>query len=797
MNIITIESLEVEVKLPKSFGEPLLANDLPIPAGRYWECLLNGQEPNLPSIVRSGLIQRMEPTWCIVVIKGDPLPGDKVLGAWDECVIVGRKELMRPRPLLREANGHLIRFEGRVSDEELLRLFQVLENRELKPLAMVDSKMFAAKAEDASHYFDLIGAKKRLIDDVSTLVRAGVGCKRPGALSLDVTLEGTQFDKAMDGLVARLPVERPYITTLVQRQGDKLVWTKGMVTPPLVVNNKDTGVGFNANAQMKESMVAGPATMHIVSEFKPKMRARMDGQTVLWTLQDPEGFITQDRVPKRATELLSGYARRKAEAGIPVSLLMSDQSLGKHVDRFEVGAWSFPVTCDWSVPEGELCLTKTAWELLGCPPEHTWVVLHRHPARPDGSAAHYYKISEHNIDCVSDVGMIVLRPDDPAWKAAGGDFDGDIGNIWIPSTKTVLKPTLVSDLTYRKTGTTPMPRDLSGKPSLRGAILLANSGIGSMLGSITLNMRAVTEEGYLTDEWALKGTAAMQATIDCKKHPVDMKAAQSAINEIREYKDRVVPSYGAFSTYMNAVKRASGDGKVSAWKKLVLWAQGYIEQDDELVRISHSPINAAYAKRVLAWNAVYEEAGFLRGHRSDLTILKDIAKVDLLDNPNAPVEVALVKRISSDLRKLTRMIAEAGESAKEEWKLELREKSLQLRKAYYDGEVSASALIAYGPARTVAQMLTLADVERYRMSLKERVVVLKGVVAAGIYKPTELEPVHSDAQDWAFLVNGVDEVTVSATQETETGHTKALVTVVSRKPLEVEDLADEEEDPFM
>lgn len=746
---LTIDRQTVTVTLPATLGAPVMVDNCPLPgAARWWR-----ESPALGAFVRTGLIYRMEPTEVLAVVEV-PEPDDVILSTSDRLALVRREVMARPRALAKRF-GLTLLSNPYTLPEELAWVLTALRAHNLRPVTVIDSegKGFVGRPEAASAFFTQLGLNEQVAGNRHLFQQTRTLLRRPGDWSVKLVLDGRTWSEERDGLLAITDaVDQPYAVTLAQEQGHRLVVAKGIVRPPLTIHGVKEPMGFCTKAMFGQRLQAGHALIRVVKDA-PLAKGSLNHQALLFGTRDTERYLREENAMDALLtpmDLLHGEDRRKAQAGIPPGLLMDAFSPWKRVTQYDVGGVSALAMDSPAVKPGTVRLTPATrhaleWAAGEAIRPGTPLIVHRDPARPDASSMAVYAFAGLGFTGPNiDTGGVILNSQERCWKHAGGDFDGDYAVVWLAD-RTPLRAPREGWRNLRARTPVGMVQTAKGV-SLDGTLLALANGFESNLGPAVMTAMMLAEHGGLSEELALTATSVIQAAVDSKKHPVDLKTASALYTTLLEARGAFdAPS---FTQMMNGVRRAHGlDEKVAAWKQVMDWA-----------REPRTGLNAVMAERATLFDRLFRETGLLRGSRLAIPeVLKERAMAELMDR-GAIAEIEVVRRLANAYRAATRRFMATDEDARDRRELDTALADIEL--ALLLGTISPHALLAYGPARVAAQLVSAADIEALAVRATQARVLLQGEVTVGEYAVEALRPIDSDRFEWHALVHGAPRVAV-------------------------------------
>jgi hypothetical protein len=505
-------------------------------------------------------------------------------------------------------------------------------------------------------------------------------------------------------------------------------------------------------------------------------------QTALFSLKNPESLIAYDNqrfVNMNALDLLSKEARKKVSCGVPISFLLEDMTPWNLVTTFKIegtrstayGSELVPrgddtvdsaisnaftkagitVYSNWSVSSFML-LPDTMGRLcrqLNCKPSDLYdmeFLLHRDPALPDGTdlfPAKYAGMLKWNG---SENGQgIVLHPQDPNWRLAGGDFDGDACAIYLK--QPFMQPiSQIHRPNYRIRG-----RKYKAETIAEQMVEAAADKTPGLLGSVILGTMRLIERDLGDETNRALSAAVAQASVDAKKHPVDHDAVLDAywmlLQQVKEGRE-IIPEY--ISDYLNAMGNAKGTAaKLAVWDALCTridagwWKSG-------------SPVERALIQRVNVLRTLFEEVKWYRELQSQQlpqTIKQAaVAKV----NDNALIDA--VTQLTEEYVQNTSIAAGCEDDDAKPFRDRIRELRTNAKLLAITGAIGTLrvdpimaqyALIAFGPQRLAAQFVPSERFEELTGTTKHLFISLIGTSwQSGDYNVNDINPIPNSARHW-------------------------------------------------
>jgi hypothetical protein len=757
------EETIVEIANPEDGwnADAVRINGETVPGARVLDAILNGESEE--SVIRKAVraaIYRFEPCWSLVVTSKAPRPGDRVLHTADFAMpgglrivavhFVQRRENMRPRPLM---VGIMARLELEPTRAILAACLKLMKGRGYLPTAMVDRRLFFSRAESRDQVWDdFVGANK-VHNNAHLMVRVGVLMKRPGSVSRKYTTPRNQFpDSHNDGtiMITSEATHPEPGTAQCNRKGKRLCY-KGMVRPPLMVDGVVERECVTDKAQFGLATPGGGEVMEFwpVRDL-PHERASLNYQAVLFGLRDPAAFIEKDnaRLDKMdIREVVTQEEWRKIQAGVPPALILRSYApwrwLGQFRSRRQARATVFG---SHLVPVGQVRLLPgtfakfssykevldeggkpTGERVLVWEPE---IVLHRDPALPNASSMCSYRLAGvaywAGVDSDNpDAEGIVLNPLDPHWKQAGGDFDGDAAVAFVlPDDQ--LKPVVPTE-NLRTNRANAMVK-LRGVPQVEATILAMVSGFTSKLGTAVMSATRLAERNWangdvtLTPEIAKIASQVVQAAVDGKKHAVDATRGYQLLQTLKITEAEHRPDGGYLLDWIHGVRVASGDAeKEVAWRTLV----------EEVGRRGEnlSPVERAMIARIKILDRIYRSVGWLRGSSTVMPENIRNAAVALeysLDEGDMAERIQIVEELARRYRDAARHLRDPDSDVRLAAQEGLRLVKIQVRLAILEGRISEATLLAYGPHRMAAELVSASTFEELGATARYLKTVLFG-----------------------------------------------------------------------
>ncbi len=786
MNMTTtvVDGNTLEISWPEDLTDlesPFLVNGEVIPSVRVREAALDGaDEAEVGKLAAEAAVYRTEERKVIVVTLRDPVDGDEVLddtnyferpmGHLNQVFIVRRTERIRVRPWM---VGTLARWELEPTEVMMTALFKLMEKHGRVPIAMVDRKCFFVRKELQQDVLEHFGIDGNVELNSHLLVRMGVLMKRPGGLPLQIQLPKARFtEDSNDGtILISQRVDEPRPGTL-QIENDHPLYLKGMMRPPLELpDGKRELEGLVSQAQfgyeVPQDVVSGT---FVAVRTLPHERCSLNYQALSFGVKDPEKLIRKDNARLKGMDirdLFNREERRKIDAGVPPALLMRQYAPWKWATQFKVQGTRATVYGSYLVPIGSVRLLPDSFKAFATKevvndkervvlPD--WIYLHRDPAVPNATSMAAYQLDGEIYWSDSDSGEgIVVNPLDPAWKAAGGDFDGDAAVAMLPTFE--LLPAIETLPPLRKKQGVKVLK-FRGTYRIAPTLVKMANGFTSRLGPSVMSSMRIVESPLppiLADEDSITyhkisqdAACVVQGAVDAKKHPIDVKRGRQMYQELREREIAARPEGGFFLDRLAKVRKAPGENaKVAAWRKLAT-------QSAEQTGLT--PIVKAMETRVGILNEIFEKTEWLRGDRAVLPDdIRNTAFAWLYERADAAEQGALVGRLSNAYRKATRTLVEAaaaGDKDAQELAKEVVAKTrLAIRLRLMSGEISAAAMIAYGPHRLAAELVSADDFEELGQTAQFLETVLFGTEwKDGTYALGNLDTIPSKRKAYKTLV---------------------------------------------
>lgn len=608
-----------------------------------------------------------------------------------------------------------------------------------------------------------------------------------------------------DGTIAITnQVPAPMQGTFVTDEGE-LVVEKGIVRPLL----EDRLRGFAEEEAAVEGAAFGKRLQGEGRFYRLKEvgaeRCRMNYQTTLFSLQDAAAFIDHDTealAKTSALDLLSRDAKEKVQAGLHPSLFMQDMAPWNMVRQYSIQGTRATVYGSELVPENVAEAQATTFGVLGdqisaslfhvgyeigdksscfmllsgsamhlarqcsCEPHELvgrWFLLHRDPALPDGTSlfpSMYVGALHWANGCTNDYG-IVIHPRDPYWRRAGGDLDGDAGNVYVPQPY-FLPRGPVSRPDYKKDTAKYVSEDVAEQMAEAAA-----DSVTDLLGPTVLSAMKIVERGVDTDHFRRTSAAVAQASVQAKKHAVDVEAVTALFEYIVSVVNRHVEDRPFLSSFFNVLRRTSSvEGKLDVWKDLMAEVSKGTWDDG-------SPVEQAMIRRIHVIDQLFNDVGWFKAVRTNkLPAVMVDAAIALC---SADVKAAILE-ITEEYRYEYQKIRQYAESDEEDKQVletcladsydkiaVVREK---FRIACITGRVGAQqfdaravqiAVIAYAPARIAAQNVPASLFTELGKRTSRIILQLCDHWKAGEYKVSDLRPIPSCADDFNLFVKGLSE----------------------------------------
>jgi len=771
-----VDNNVVDVRLLSSTIADLLNGEVRVdgsvvPSMGIREAMIDGvsDEDELAQMAVDAAVYRFNKRIVLVVTHKEPVGADQVLYTGYDAAggmfrVIKRAENIRVRPWMA---GVMARFEMEPRDEALYALFGYMRQQDRYPVACVGRKYFFAAKELRDRVFAHFNVEEMIGSNTHVLVRMGVLMKRPGGLMQQLSTPVERFfEKENDGTVMiSRKMDGPRPGTLRIHEDDIYYYAKGMVRPPFVVNGCTEQEGLVNEAQFGGTMPTGAQ----VGEFAavrtmPSERPSLNYQAVLFGAENPAEVIRADngRLKRLSVDdVFSVEESRKIRAGVPAALFMRQYAPWKWLKQFEPSKRKARETVYGSalVPMGSVMLLPDTYKRFHSKkhPAPGLLMLHRDPAMPDASSMALYTLEgEIKWQGRDDGTGIVINPGDPRWKAAGGDFDGDAAVVFEP--RFALKPRVEQPESLRLGRGVPMV-EFQQNAAVEAIMIEMANGVASRLGPSMMNNMRLAEVEQLTEELAALGQQVSQTCVEAQKHAVDANAARSKEKELRDAAKAVMPAQGFLLDEMHKVQQAvGGEAKLAAWRGLTVHAAGRTPETD---------IEAAMLERIQILDELFRKWQWLRGDRAELPDrLRTAAKqAVLLGEEDPAAAVALVRHYSRLYREAVRAYVELDESdedARYQAQERIREVRLMVRLAVRQGELSEAAIVAYGPNRVAAELVSGAFFEELGMRSNHLETALFGTHwVDGTYQVSDLDPVPSAAEELTAALAAVEQVQLS------------------------------------
>jgi hypothetical protein len=586
--------------------------------------------------------------------------------------------------------------------------------------------------------------------------------------------------------------------TYVAETSTGLVCAKGIVRPPLVTSDGRTEEEQHCDkAAFGKHLADGPSGKFYKVQKVGQRDCGFSYQTALFSLEHPEDLIDWDTarfLDLSALDLLSREARKKVECGVPISFLLTEMTPWNLITAFEVEGTRTTVYGSELVPRGDeptdSAITdafaaagisvhsdwETSWFMLlpdtmgklcrqlNCTPTDLYkmeFLVHRDPALPDGTDLYPARYAGMLKWAGSENGHgIILHPQDPYWKQAGGDFDGDDATIYLR--QPFMEPIgPIGRPNYRTKG-----RKYSSETVADQMVEAAADKTPGMLGSSILGLMRLIERGLGDEANRSLGAAVAQAAVDAKKHPVNHEAVAMAnrmvAQQVRDGRE-VTPSY--ISDYLNEMGNASG-----AEAKLAVWG-AMCALIDAGWWVNGAPVERALVRRINVLRTLFEEVNWYRELRSQQIpqTIKQAAVAKVNNNKLSDVVTRLTNEYAAESVVLGQFDKDDSDRQTHARRVsELRSKAKLLATTGWIEDVRVEprlaqyALIAYGPQRLAAQFVPSEVFEELSGTAKTLFVSLGGVaLESGIYDVADIRPIPNCERHWAqFAKNCGDKVKV-------------------------------------
>jgi hypothetical protein len=182
-------------------------------------------------------------------------------------------------------------------------------------------------------------------------------------------------------------------------------------------------------------------------------------------------------------------------------------------------------------------------------------------------------------------------------------------------------------------------------------------------------------------------------------------------------------------------------------------------------------------------NRLFVDCGYLRGSRLHLpTNLTDITRAHLLADENGPEMAAAAKKMAVAYR----TAVAASNDGTEASKLTVQLCRAEIEAAYKEGAINAAALLTYIPARLAAELVTIEDLRKFKVTMRSYVLCLKYPANDGIYSSTEIQATSTQTFELQMLMSGFEEARVTVL-ETRDGYVRANVEPIRTEHVEITD----------
>lgn len=593
-----------------------------------------------------------------------------------------------------------------------------------------------------------------------------------------------------DGTIGILhSIKQPMQGTFVDQVDGQLVVAKGILRPPFMTEDgRVEEEAHVADAAFGKSM-ATAGTFYKVQQVG-RRRCGFSYQTALFSLQRPEVLIDKDTErfqSMTALDMLPKESRKKVDCGVPLSFLLNELTPWNLITAFDIEGVRATAYASELVPRGDhdsIFVEKsvsqafakvgvttvpgaknwdTSWFMLlpdsarllckqlGCKQDDLYdkeFLVHRDPALPDGTDLYPAQYAGVAKWVGQETGSgVVMHPQDPRWRGAGGDFDGDDATIYakLPGMDyygPILRPM------YKTTGRKYVSDNVADQ-----MIEAAADRTPGMLGSSILGMMRLVERGLGDDANRALGAAIAQAAVDSKKHPVDHERVASAnrllTRQVQEGR-AVYPEY--ISDYINAIGNAKGaEDKFAVWASLCLlidqgmWSEG-------------SPVERAMIRRINELRRLFEEVNWYRELR-DQQLPQNIKSAAIAAAKNNALNDAVqeITRQYVDTTIKVQLYAADDKDARP-FKDELARARTEIRAACTTGHVknlkvtpkeAQTAVIAYGPQRLASQFVPSETFVELSGSAKYLYIALAGQGwVSGEYLVADVQPIPACLKDW-------------------------------------------------
>lgn len=749
MTTLHVEFCKVWLKAvkPETITEAWTVNGENIPSSSLWNHIIHGGSVAGPDIAHATIYRTEEQqNWVITTrtLDRDEVLSDQFVDKDGNTIyIVQRTENGRIRPLARGTT--IVRLETQPTEAVLMKLMSLLKHAGLTPIALVESKLFAAPAPSRI----LSRFSPTWHSNAHTMTRAGILMKRPGGLELPVNIPNTAIwtEKENDGtILISSQFSEPLPGTLLV--GDTFL--KGVCRPPLRIEKNIESEGHCTDAQFGQTVPDNPTGTFYPVRHLPREQAALNLQAVLFGAEHPENVIRDDNVRLEnlnIKDMLTNEQRRKVKAGVPVSLLIGELNPWKWATQLKCagtratvfGSALVDLNTIWLLPESyrELRLANG-----GKTPE--FVVVHRDPALPNASSMVTYRLAGCAKWTSSSRGRgIVLNPKEPNWKLAGGDFDGDSALVFAQPYFPLADRVPVTKDLKRNT-----KRPVT-ETTLVTEIMANFDGFASQLGPTIAAAQRLAEIDRLTPELRNTTSIVAQGAVSAQKHVMDTASGYAMYKEIKDQVPKDTYLLDLLRNIGNApeIATAKNPSKADLWKNLVELA---LEVDTDTLSRIQKPL----IERILILNELYESVDWLRESRSKTPLpdrLRNAAKQALLDveGIDAAEHTAWVQGWTADYRHVMRAIHDTPEEDEDDVDLDEQRELLktlrnELLQALLNKDVHPYALLAYGPHRIAAELVDADYFEALSQTPSQIELPIVGEIEDGTYHWSDLHIVPSE-----------------------------------------------------
>lgn len=626
------------------------------------------------------------------------------------------------------------------------------------------------------------------------------------------------YERENDGTIAITDnVKQPMQGTFVGEDNEeRLVVAKGIIRPRLtnkVTGESETNSTVVEAAFGKKMEEAAKGKFHIAKEIGAE-RCNMGHQTVLFSTFSPAKVIRRDtkRIKKMTALDLLGYEdSRKVKAGLSPSLLLQEMAPWKMMQQYDIPGIRATAYGSSLVPKGSEygkqrnTVLEDAFREAGFEPSDEYgnsvfmllpgtakrlaertaskvegmigktYLIHRDPALPDGTSLFpsvFAGVLDWSDDDVQASSGVILNPLDPYWKAAGGDFDGDSAAIFMPS-KNLVPRGSVSREDYKLNGRKYVAEEV-GEQMLEASV----DTVVDLLGPTILGTMCLFERGADTNTIRNISAAVAQASVQAKKHHVDIEEVRNSYATIRSEvsKNSDYGEYPYIGSYLNMLKNAPGTKpKIEGWEMLInainagVWDNG-------------TDIEHALIDRALAINTIFKDMYWFR------EVLNPKLPQSMVNAAIAetPAEVATqIKSMAEEYRSIAYEIIELSEDVDyqdedsggmmEDLRNNLKILRTQFKLAATTGnidglvvtpDVAQKGLIAYGPAKLAARFVPAEIFEELGQITKRIIVNIVGTRwTDGEYETESLKPIPNCKRDFEVFARNTAKCRMSVIRE--------------------------------